>query len=397
MSIANHKQWIVFAVLVVCLMIALFYSGPTVFGMLFGTGPQASEPVIDRLPVVDEDPVSAAQPLSKVLNGDFMHDGNSYVRFDDSVRSRLRHRQFADLDQFAEDLRKTKLRLPGGGWRLYRFYGQLAEPAAGRKTPGDEWEAHFKLLREWTMSYPDSITARVAYADALVTYAWLARGGDYADKVSSKQWALFKERLGQAEQVLRESYKLQTRCPHWYAVMQNVALGQGWGVNDYDQLVDEAIRSEPLYLAYYSGKAEFLLPRWYGDDGDSEKFVREAADRVGGTEGSVIYYYVFSYLTRFYKDDGRFESKVSASWPRLKQGFVDLDRLYHVTYSTVNLHAKMAYAAGDKNEARVAFERIDINWDEGVWDSREKFESAKTWAAPLVPAADRKVGVISRP
>jgi hypothetical protein len=396
---SKRQQGVVLAILFVGFLVSLVYSLP-VWSSLFRSESHTTHAAVQRLPVVDEDQASAAQPLSTVLDLDFMHDGNdgnSYTKFDQSVRSRLRHHQFQDLDAFASDLRKTKSRIPGGGWRLYRFYSQLTEPAAGTNVSDGEWQTHLKLLLDWIEAYPQSITARVAYGNTLVNYAWRARGDGLGSEVTNRQWTLFDERLAQAEKVLTEAYDLPTRCPQWYAAMQTVALGQSWKRSKYDELFEEAIRFEPLYLNYYTQKAYYLLPRWYGEDGDSERFAAQAADEIGGAEGGALYYFVFTYLTTFYKQDRVLESKVIASWPRLKQGFADTDRLYKVAFSVVNLYAKMAYIAGDKSETRAAIERIGTNWHKSVWGSQENFDRAKSWAMVPPPNTSQKIGIISRP
>jgi hypothetical protein len=179
--------------------------------------------------------------------------------------------------------------------------------------------------------------------------------------------------------------------------MQTVALGQGWDRTSYDELVDEAIKSEPLYPHYYSKKSYYLLPRWHGDEGESEMFMTEATDRVGGPEGSFLFYYTFTYLVDFYKQDKVFESRVIEYWPRLKQGFSDLDHLHGVTYSMVNLYGQMAFVAGDKEETRTALDRVGTNWNKRVWRSQEAFNRAKAWAADTQPNRGEKIGLASRP
>src|SRR5688572_24093460 len=134
----KRKQWIVFAALLVCLILSLAYSAPFMINAMIATASPPYQPVIAPQPIVDEDPALAAQPLSKVLDLDFKHGANSYKTFDDTVRSRLRHRQFQDLDEFAAELRDTKSTLPGGRWRLTRVYAQLSEPAAGTDTPDED-------------------------------------------------------------------------------------------------------------------------------------------------------------------------------------------------------------------------------------------------------------------
>src|SRR5262245_49558709 len=82
---------------------------------------QPVEGSIQRLRVINEDPESAERPLSSVLDLDYT-DGQSWKTFKSIVQSRLRHRQFEDLDKFADEVRKTGARFPGGGWKLFMIY-----------------------------------------------------------------------------------------------------------------------------------------------------------------------------------------------------------------------------------------------------------------------------------
>ena len=68
--------------------------------------------------------------------------------FDHVVRSRVRHRQFQDLEAYAAEIRKTKVKMPGGKWQLENFYQVVGEPAGGSDADDEAWEAHLRLLSE---------------------------------------------------------------------------------------------------------------------------------------------------------------------------------------------------------------------------------------------------------
>jgi hypothetical protein len=352
------------------------------------TSPQQPQQTSPPEPVVDEDPVSAREPLSKVLALDFMHGADPYGRFDDVVRSRLRRRQFEDLDLFAADLRRSKLRLPGGAWRLTRMYERITEPPVGGEATENDWKTHLDALQQWMDAHPESVTARIAFAESMTNYAWLARGSGQASEVKQDQWELFFQRLRKGEKVLLEAKNLPARCPHWYVVMQGIAQGLEWDRAKYEKLFDEAVAFEPLYPPYYYSKAVYLLPRWYGAEGESEKFLSDSTDRIGGEEGGALFYFVFTRMQGYYgncscgddDDHQRWEAGVKRFWPRIKQGYSATDRLYHITFATVNDYCQMAYIVKDRNEARIAFARIGANWDENIWDSKADFDKAKQWA-----------------
>ena len=57
-------------------------------------------------------------------------------------------------------------------------------------------------------------------------------------------------------------------------------------------LFEEANKFEPEYYTYARDLAYYLLPKWSGDAGDTEKFVQEIADRIGGEKGDILYFQV---------------------------------------------------------------------------------------------------------
>ena len=109
---------------------------------------QQSKPANLR-PIKDEEETSARRPLSEVLQS-YADRHVPYYQdaFDDVVRSRVRHRQFQDLEAYAAEIRKTKVKMPGGKWQLENFYQVVGEPAAGSDADDEAWEAHLRLLSE---------------------------------------------------------------------------------------------------------------------------------------------------------------------------------------------------------------------------------------------------------
>jgi hypothetical protein len=77
--------------------------------------------------------------------------------------------------------------------------------------------------------------------------------------------------------------------------MQAVARGHSSDIEKAHALLLTAIEFEPGYYYYHHSYAEFILPKWNGEEGDSEKFAQESADRVGGAEGDIL---IFRWLHR---------------------------------------------------------------------------------------------------
>jgi hypothetical protein len=328
---------------------------------------------------------------------------NTQRSFVDGVRGQLMRKDFVGLDRFAEELLRTRARFSGGVWKLASFYetlgrpgdgngaaaGRSPEPLAGAKPAaapgegdgrGDEsWERHLALLVEWRTANPASAAAALALGDAQIGYAWKARGTGVAATVTDDSDRLFKERLRQASATLNIAKRLSSTNPHLYLVMLTLARGQGWTPASAEALFEEAVALEPLYLPIYSERARYLMPRWYGHDGDWERFAEATAARVGGRDGSVIYGQIAWSMSQMYVGS-EFFIQNNVGWPRLKQAFIDREALYGPSVPTLNAFCLLAGSIGDKKTARDLFARLGDAWDPEVWRQRRTFDSYRTWA-----------------
>jgi len=68
------------------------------------------------------------------------------------------------------------------------------------------------------------------------------------------------------------------------------------------------------------------------------------------------------------------------SWPKVKEGYANLERLYGTVNVKNNRYAYMAYMSRDKTAAEHAFALIGDNPDHGVWHDQHAFDTAKGWA-----------------
>ena len=310
-------------------------------------------------------------------------DNYALGKYAAQIRDYLYHEEFDSLDRIADVARTTKARFPGGDWKLEIFYRGVSRPEDDPKATNTDWQYHIGKIKKWIEQKPASITARVGLAEAYVEYGWRARGSGYASTVTEEGSKLFQERLAMAETVLTDARKLGVMCPQWYSVMQTIALGQGWGTDRYNKLFEEATKFEPLYYTYYEFKAIFLLPRWYGQSGDWERFADSTAQRVGGKEGSIIYYLIAMDMANIYKEEifgDKLISETKVSWPQIKQGFADLAQVYGTSIHGTNQICSIAVLSVDKPFSRQLFARIGDNWDPWIWRIRENFETLKAWA-----------------
>jgi hypothetical protein len=151
--------------------------------------------------------------------------------------------------------------------KISQFYESLA---CRSDEPESMWQLHERIHENWDAAKPRSVTAHVAHADFLTDYAWHARGTGYSNKVTKEGWRLFAERLAKARESLEKSMDFKPKCPVWWRVWMTLAKGQGWSREDFEKLFQAAKAFEPQFWGYDVAKAQYLLPRWYGQPGEWE-------------------------------------------------------------------------------------------------------------------------------
>jgi len=316
------------------------------------------------------------------LSGDLSTDVHAARDYAATVAGMLKEEKFEELDCLADHARTTRERFPGGMWKLHELYKGLYKPVPYPIHPTQEdWDALLQELQKWVTARPQSVTARVALASAYIGYAADARGDGYANTVSEGGWKLFRERTAEARRVLEEASELPMKCPEWYVVEQNVAQNLNWNEAEKRALFEQASKFEPGYYYYARVLATDLLPKRGGESGATENFAREVADRMGGTQGDILYFQIASanYVMCACEDDPHL------SLARIERGFEATEKQYGISMLNLNRIAFLAARTRPDDElfADQAFARIGDQWDEETWRIESDFELAKAAASFL--------------
>ena len=348
---------------------------------------------LSLLAIIPHTPQLAAQtrpqsaPESCAKFGSEYQDAGSDIltmqAYRSAVAGLLQLEDFKQLDCIADSIRSNKSRFPGGFWQLRSFYRGVAE-IQGHATEED-WRARIERLQKWTTTNPNSITARVAFAEAYINFAWHARGNGMGDTVTDSGWKLFAQRIDQARNTLDDASSLPIRCPEWYSAMLLVARAQGWEIEKAAALQKQATVFAPDYYYNYRSLAVYMLPKWEGQDGDASRFAEESANRVGGTQGDILYFQIATGIVCAC-DEPEF---TRMSWSRLQKGYEALEKQYGSSVAMLNLVALMATKNGDSVAADAAFKRIGDNFDIEEWVSQDFFNQMKTWASQFAPLEAR--------
>ena len=281
---------------------------------------------------------------------------------------------WAKLDSLANHLRTRRLRFQGGGWQLHVLYTILSTTSS---ETNEAWEARIAALQEWIRQSPSSPTPRIALADVYLNFAWKARGNGLPDSVTSEGWNMFEARIRKARELLEQSERIGRVDPEWYDAMLVVASAQGWKRPQVDALANEAITREPGYFYDVRVVADYLLPKWYGAPGDTEQFVNDVADHIGGERGDATYFFIAEYILTVEQCDCPSSNARSMSWLRIRKGYAAVQRLYGTNNFEHNALAFLALRAADDKTAARAFEQIGNNWDRDVWGSKAFFDDCR--------------------
>jgi hypothetical protein len=300
------------------------------------------------------------------------------------IRHLLVQRRYDSLDCIADAARANKTKFRGGFWKIHTIYTGLSNPVDdGAHATEADWNDHIDRLNRWISANPNSVTARIALAHSYIDFAWHARGNGFVDKVTDNGWRLVGERTRQAEEILKEAYKLPVKCPEWYLAAQALVQLQGTDKEQLTELLKRATELEPTYQYFYRQYDDLLAAKWYGDAGDEEKFAAEAADRIGGTEGDILYFQIASHAI-CPCSDGEVDLKL-LSWPRMQKGFQALTEKSGPSLINLNLLAYMAIQERDPTVADQTFSRIGENWEDDLWRTKAFFDENKQWAAEVAP------------
>ena len=295
-----------------------------------------------------------------------------------TLADRFKADDFATLERVSAQWRQGKERYLDGIWKIARFYAAMSETAMS-------FPERFKKLEAWQAAYPDSITPRLLHANAMVRYAWEARGGGWSSTVTEEGWRLFRERLATARLELAALHARRTECPEWFVVMQTVALGQQWSRKEYEALFEEAIRNEPEYLIFYEQKINYLQPKWYGREGEALAFVNSLPGRFPDGVGAELYARLaWSGLddanARLRKTDGRYFPDEGMQWEPMKAGFERIRARYPKSNRMLNVYAIFAGKASDWETCNRLMLEIGDRFDMDLWATWDNVAYARMWA-----------------
>jgi hypothetical protein len=297
------------------------------------------------------------------------------------IRTRrvLQLRRYADLDALADTLRARPACFADGTSLMTALFEDGFGAVNDPNDPA-QWDRQLDRLREWMDTRPQSSTARVALAEALIGRGWAARGNGWAGAVTSHHWERFESDLDEAMLILSQSPPEARDDPQWYRTMMRALHGLGEDQDSaYRATFQEAITRYPDDPRFYVGMAGHLLPRWYGVPGQWERFAGEVVEQLPDSLGVEIYARILTEESRY--TDSIFRDSPALSWDLASRGLDAWQRRFPQSHDPGSARALLAWQAGRREEARRAFAAVGDTVDLDVWHSVNRYRTARRWAS----------------
>jgi tetratricopeptide (TPR) repeat protein len=171
--------------------------------------------------------------------------------------------------------------------------------------------------------------------------------------------------LTEATRILGEAKTLKEKCPLYWRVLMRDALGLQIDKTRFDAIFDEAIKFEPDFENYYFRRVIYLLPRWYGSEGEWQNDLTMSADKIGGENGDMFYAQVIwnmnqpSYFQNPFMED-------NVSWTRVDKGFEVIEKYFPDSLAAKIERAQLAILANDA-QAATYYNNGNNKQDKGDW------------------------------
>jgi WD40 repeat protein len=315
---------------------------------------------------------------------------------------------FDELERWADRLRSGEVMIeekfasePFYTWLTTAYVSPIASGTRG-KIDGF-YQAELAFADAWLKQKPDSVAARIVKAKAYFDYAWDIRGAGFAGEVPRTAWQPFKERLQNAEEILKEASRLKPPDVCVFSSLLGVGTGLGWNHEQLDRAVERGLlisKKDPVLIDMMANQ---LLPRWGGEPGDLGKFALRISERIKGEDGAYLYGRIarytqvaevslkrnsgdpeaFARTNRDYTDPQVVLKEFSAE--QLRAAAAALHKRHPKAKRTLNFVCWLYCVLDDRETAKEHFAEIVDKPDVSIWGSRDLFDHWRRWCDETVP------------
>lgn len=252
----------------------------------------------------------------------------------------------------------------GTSWLLW-CYEILHEP---EKHDVDSWNAHFAKLDRWMKAFPESPTPLELAARTHIARGWEERGSGYANTVSEARWAIFRDQIEQAYELLEKAREMKGHDVDVYRQLVLVGKAQGADRRTIDKYLAAGRKIDPRYYNLYEEIAVALLPRWGGDPGDIGRFAEQMLKENPGEEGSEIYARIAAVVNNY---DRLLLLEGELDIEKVRAGAKVLQARYPESPFLQNFAGLVGWRTQDLEMAKAARAMVDKSRVDGVWGNPE--------------------------
>jgi len=293
----------------------------------------------------------------------------------------LLNREYEQLNEFFEKARDERTRSLSGALHLTNSYEHLGSPRSGSTNARIAITDRQQLLEAWNQASP-SVASHIALTDCLWSLARKYRGGGLAGTITLEGSMGMQQALEAAEEAIQDAARLaekenvQDPCIALY--LMRIGHYMGRDRETMQGYLKQGYEIDPWFVTSISTMANYLLPRWYGEEGDLLEFASEWGDETQTQIGDVAYAIVAMSAFDFNEEtefrEGGFE------WQRAKSGLLRWLEEAPDSPSRLGTIARFAHIARDRPVAREMIERLEGRWDTDLWTYELSFERTARWA-----------------
>lgn len=295
--------------------------------------------------------------------------------------------KFSELNKTSKKYLINEQRTGSGLWKLTLFYAGIAEIPKKDITDEGYWKRLEGKAQKWMASYPGSPTGYLIYADFLISHAWMYRGDGWAREVRSEDWKPFYEYIDKAKGVLNKNKKISSLDPRWYELMIHIAKSEGWKMDEFNKLVDEATKRFPFFYQIYFAAIDYLTPKWHGSKAEIEKFAQKAVAITYAREQNGMYARIYWYASQTNYGAALF-TESAVIWEKMSESIDDVLKKYPDQWN-INNFAYFACLARDPIKTNYLIKRIEGKPIMKVWKTTSFFEQCKRFSQQ--PLLDKKI------
>jgi hypothetical protein len=238
---------------------------------------------------------------------------------------------------------------------------------------------------------PNSSLRFTVEGEYYVDYAWDARTGLFADKVTPEQSKLFEQRLKLAASALEKAWELD-KTNYWAAMRRiTVAKGLGGPREVMERWFERATKAKPDTLHPYWAKLDYLEPKWHGsrDGREMLEFGRECV-KGGNYKARIPFILIEAHmrLAQYPRGDRTFYSskpdpghfKEPGVWEDVRSVFEPYLKQSPDAHRDRSSYARLACWCFQWKEAKQQFRTLGDNLDRSAFESEEELTLLRNYA-----------------